>query len=112
MAACTRSWCATASSRTTTRRPRTGRWCRTPAAARRPVIATETPGSVWFNQVSLFPPTYQERPNGNRVDLMQKLVDMKPGFLRFPGGNYLEGDTVATRFKWKETIGPIDQRPG
>jgi len=83
-----------------------------PTAAARLVIATESPGTVWFNQVSLFPPTYQERPNGNRVDLMQKLVDMKPGFLRFPGGNYLEGDTVATRFKWKETIGPIDQRPG
>lgn len=83
-----------------------------PTAAARLVIATESPGTVWFNQVSLFPPTYKDRPNGNRVDLMQKLVDMKPGFLRFPGGNYVEGDTVATRFKWKETIGPIEQRPG
>jgi alpha-L-arabinofuranosidase len=83
-----------------------------PTAAARLVIATESPGTVWFNQVSLFPPTYHDRPNGNRVDLMQTLVDMKPGFLRFPGGNYLEGETVATRFKWKETIGPIEQRPG
>jgi len=83
-----------------------------PTAAARLVIGTESPGSVWFNQVSLFPPTYHDRPNGNRIDLMQKLVDMKPGFLRFPGGNYLEGETVATRFKWKETIGPIEQRPG
>jgi alpha-N-arabinofuranosidase len=83
-----------------------------PTAAARLVIATESPGTVWFNQVSLFPPTYKDRPNGNRVDLMRKLVDMKPGFLRFPGGNYLEGGTVATRFKWKETLGPIDQRPG
>jgi alpha-N-arabinofuranosidase len=83
-----------------------------PTAAARLVIATESPGTVWFNQVSLFPPTYKDRPNGNRADLMQKLVDMKPGFLRFPGGNYLEGETVATRFKWKETIGPIEQRPG
>ncbi|MFL6697516.1 MAG: alpha-L-arabinofuranosidase C-terminal domain-containing protein [Vitreoscilla sp.] len=83
-----------------------------PTAAARLVISTESPGTVWFNQVSLFPPTYHDRPNGNRVDLMQKLVDMKPGFLRFPGGNYLEGETVATRFKWKETIGPIEQRPG
>jgi alpha-L-arabinofuranosidase len=83
-----------------------------PTAAARLVIATESPGTVWFNQVSLFPPTYKDRPNGNRVDLMQKLVDMKPRFLRFPGGNYLEGETVATRFKWKETLGPIDQRPG
>ena len=40
------------------------------------------------------------------------LVDLQPKFLRFPGGNYLEGDTVATRFDWKKTIGPIYQRPG
>jgi len=83
-----------------------------PTAAARLVIATESPGTVWFNQVSLFPPTYKDRPNGNRADLMQKLVDMKPAFLRFPGGNYLEGETVATRFKWKETLGALDQRPG
>jgi alpha-N-arabinofuranosidase len=83
-----------------------------PNADARLVIATESPGTVWFNQVSLFPPTYKDRPNGNRVDLMQKLVDMKPAFLRFPGGNFLEGETVATRFKWKETLGPIEQRPG
>lgn len=83
-----------------------------PTADARLVIATESPGTVWFNQVSLFPPTYKDRPNGNRVDLMQKLVDMKPRFLRFPGGNYLEGVTVDTRFKWKETLGPIAQRPG
>lgn len=83
-----------------------------PTADAHLVIATESPGTVWFNQVSLFPPTYHGRPNGNRIDLMQKLVDMKPAFLRFPGGNYLEGETVATRFKWKETLGPIEQRPG
>jgi alpha-N-arabinofuranosidase len=83
-----------------------------PTADARLVITTESPGTVWFNQVSLFPPTYKDRPNGNRVDLMQKLVDMKPAFLRFPGGNYLEGETVETRFKWKETLGPIEQRPG
>jgi alpha-L-arabinofuranosidase len=83
-----------------------------PTADARLVIATESPGTIWFNQVSLFPPTYKDRANGNRVDLMQKLVDMKPAFLRFPGGNFLEGETVATRFKWKETLGPIDQRPG
>jgi alpha-N-arabinofuranosidase len=39
-------------------------------------------------------------------------VDLKPQFLRFPGGNYLEGDTVATRFDWKKTIGPLNERPG
>jgi alpha-N-arabinofuranosidase len=43
---------------------------------------------------------------------MQLLADMKPKFLRFPGGNYLEGNTVAERFNWKETIGDVTQRPG
>ena len=62
--------------------------------------------------VSLFPPTFNNRPNGNRRDIMQLLADMKPAFLRFPGGNYLEGGTIATRFDWKKTIDDISQRPG
>jgi len=70
------------------------------------------PGTVWFSLVSLFPPTYKNRPNGNRIDIMQLLADMKPAFLRFPGGNYLEGNTIATRFDWKKTIGDISERPG
>jgi alpha-N-arabinofuranosidase len=69
-------------------------------------------GTVWFSLVSLFPPTHKSRPNGNRPDIMQLLGDMKPKFLRFPGGNYLEGGTIATRFNWKNTIGDISQRPG
>jgi alpha-N-arabinofuranosidase len=69
-------------------------------------------GTVWFSLVSLFPPTYKNRPNGNRPDIMQLLADMTPRFLRFPGGNYLEGNTIATRFDWKKTIGDISQRPG
>jgi alpha-N-arabinofuranosidase len=69
-------------------------------------------GTVWFGLVSLFPPTYNNRPNGNRIDLMKLMADMKPKFLRFPGGNYLEGNTIATRFDWKKTIGDIAQRPG
>ncbi len=76
------------------------------------VLAVNSPGTVWFNLVSLFPPTWNHRPNGNRVDLMQKLADMQPGFLRFPGGNYLEGSSIANRFPWKETLGDLTQRPG
>jgi alpha-N-arabinofuranosidase len=83
-----------------------------PTADARFVVAMHSPGTVWFNLVSLFPPTWHNRPNGNRVDLMQKLADMKPGFLRFPGGNYLEGSTIGTRFPWKETLGDLTQRPG
>ena len=71
------------------------------------------PGKTFMlSQVSLFPPTYRNRPNGNRPDLMKLLSDMKPKFLRFPGGNYLEGNTPADRFPWKETLGPIETRPG
>ena len=75
------------------------------------VISTEHPGTLWLSLVSLFPPTYKNRPNGNRVDLMELFAAMKPAFLRFPGGNYLEGPNYENRFNWKETIGPIEQRP-
>lgn len=69
-------------------------------------------GVIWFQQVSLFPPTFNNRPNGNRIDLMKMLGAMDPKFLRLPGGNYLEGNTIAERFEWKNTIGNTAQRPG
>jgi len=68
-------------------------------------------GSLWLNLVSLFPPTDHDRVNGNRVDLMEKLAAMHPAFLRFPGGNYLEGDHIDERYQWKKTIGPLVDRP-
>ncbi|MGD0890920.1 MAG: alpha-L-arabinofuranosidase C-terminal domain-containing protein [Terracidiphilus sp.] len=68
-------------------------------------------GTVWFDLVSLFPPTYLGRPHGNRIDLMEKLAAMHPKFLRLPGGNYLEGDHISERFDWKKTIGPWVDRP-
>jgi alpha-L-arabinofuranosidase len=83
-----------------------------PSADARFVLATERPGTLLLNQVSLFPPTFNNRANGLRPDLMQMMIDMRPKFVRLPGGNYLEGDTVATRFPWKKTLGPIEQRPG
>jgi len=75
-------------------------------------LVTKTPGTLWLQNVSLFPPTYKNRENGNRADLMELLAAMKPHFLRFPGGNYLEGNAFNQRFNWKETIGPVEQRPG
>ena len=73
----------------------------------------DRPARVWFSLVSLFPPTFKNQPNGFRPDSMQMLIDMKPTFLRFPGaGNYLEGDTIADRFEWKKTLGPLADRPG
>jgi alpha-N-arabinofuranosidase len=75
------------------------------------VLSVGKPGTVWFSLISLFPPTYQDRVNGNRIDLMEKLAAMKPTFLRFPGGNYLEGDHIPERYQWKKTIGPLVDRP-
>jgi alpha-N-arabinofuranosidase len=83
-----------------------------PSKGNRLVISASQPGTIWFSQVSLFPPTFNDRPNGNRPDIMQILADMHPAFLRFPGGNYLEGNTIATRFDWKKTIGDVAERPG
>jgi alpha-N-arabinofuranosidase len=76
------------------------------------VISTDRKGLYYFNLVSLFPPTYNNRSNGNRQDLMQMLVDMKPKFLRFPGGNFLEGPLITDAFPWKSTLGPLKDRPG
>jgi len=84
----------------------------TPNDSAKFAITLDQPGTVWLGLVSLFPPTWNNRPNGLRKDLMQMLVDLNPKFLRMPGGNYLEGDTVDTRFDWEKTIGPIEQRPG
>ena len=69
------------------------------------------PATLWLDLVSLFPPTYHDRPFGNRIDLMEKLAAMHPKFLRLPGGNYLEGEHIAERFDWKKTIGPWVDRP-
>jgi alpha-N-arabinofuranosidase len=76
------------------------------------VIGTAAQGTYWFNLVSVFPPTYHDRPNGNRIDIMQILKDMNPKFLRLPGGNFLEGDYIATHYPWKQTLGDLSQRPG
>ncbi len=67
-------------------------------------------GKLWLNLVSLFPPTYKDRANGNRPDLMEKMAAMKPTFLRLPGGNYLEGDEIQDRYDWKNTLGPLVDR--
>jgi len=75
------------------------------------VLTIPHPATVWFDLVSLFPPTYHDRINGNRIDLMEKLAAMHPKFLRLPGGNYLEGDHIPERFEWKKTIGPLVDRP-
>ena len=63
--------------------------------------------------VSLFPrDTWKSRKNGLRADLMNTIAAMKPAFMRFPGGCFVEGGEIEDRFRWKETIGDIAQRPG
>ena len=75
--------------------------------------ASEARGqTLYFNLISLFPETYKNRPNGLRKDLAEKLGAGAFRFLRFPGGNNLEGYSIARRWKWWETIGPLKDRPG
>lgn len=70
-------------------------------------------GSVTLDVVSLFPPTFMNRPNGLRPDLAQLLYNIRPKFVRFPGGCYVEGqESPENAFHWEKTIGPIEQRPG
>lgn len=76
------------------------------------VISANHTGTIWFNLVSLFPPTWNNHTNGTRPDLMQLLSNMSPKFLRFPGGNFLEGETLADYFPWEASIGDLSQRPG
>ncbi len=76
------------------------------------VLSASGTGRIWFSLVSLFPPTYQNAQNGLRPDLMQLLSELKPKFIRLPGGNYAEGGRFSDRFNWKQMIGPVDARPG
>ena len=62
--------------------------------------------------ISLFPTdTWKGRENGMRKDLAQALYDMKPGVFRFPGGCIVEGTELETRYNWKNTVGPVENRP-
>ena len=75
------------------------------------LMSVARPGKLWVDMVSLFPPTFKARENGNRPDLMEMMAEMRPKFLRLPGGNYLEGDEIQDRYDWKNTIGPLVDRP-
>lgn len=72
-------------------------------------------GQLAVDVVSLMPPTFNGHENGLRRDLAQMLADVQPAFIRFPGGCYVEGMSDGynnNRFEWKNTIGPIEERPG
>ena len=75
-------------------------------------ITMETAGTLDLEHISLFPQkTFNNRTNGLRRDLAQALKDLKPGIFRFPGGCIVEGTTIATRYQWKNTVGPVENRP-
>ena len=68
-------------------------------------------GVLEIDMVSLFPEhTWKNRKNGLRADLVQKLADLKPGFIRFPGGCIVEGHELETRYQWKKTVGNVENR--
>ena len=67
---------------------------------------------VALEHVSLFPKhTFKDRENGMRRDLAQALYDLHPGVFRFPGGCIVEGSSLDQRYQWKNTIGPVENRP-
>jgi alpha-N-arabinofuranosidase len=74
-------------------------------------IAPGGQGEIDIDMVSLYPKeTWKNRPNGLRKDLVQLLADMKPGFIRFPGGCIVEGRRLALRYDWKKTVGEVSER--
>lgn len=75
-------------------------------------LTMETKGTLDLEHVSLFPRhTFNNRPNGLRADLAEALKALKPGVFRFPGGCIVEGTTIETRYQWKNTVGPVENRP-
>lgn len=75
------------------------------------VLLAVSKGKLAIDQVSVFPVnTFKNRPNGLRKDLAQLLADMKPAFIRFPGGCLAHGDGVGNMYRWKNTIGPLAER--
>ncbi len=75
-------------------------------------LTFEGPGFAEMNFVSLFPvKTWKDRSGGLRADMVQALADIGPGFVRFPGGCIVEGSVLDLRYQWKNTIGPVRDRP-
>lgn len=71
----------------------------------------EGTGTIDLDMISLFPEdTWKKRPGGLRSDMVQMIADMKPGFIRFPGGCIVEGGDLENRYQWKKTLGPVEDR--
>jgi len=85
---------------------------RTEAKARVVVLANAK-GGIALDEISLIPEhTFRNRKNGVRADLAQTIADLKPKFIRFPGGCLSHGDGLSNFYRWKDTVGPVEQRRG
>lgn len=74
-------------------------------------VILSQPGTVELDMISVIPQaTFNGRDNGLRADLVEKLAELKPGFLRFPGGCIIEGFHLDNRYQWKHSVGPVEQR--
>ncbi|XP_059462354.1 alpha-L-arabinofuranosidase 1-like isoform X2 [Corylus avellana] len=74
-------------------------------------LKTSRKGVIWFDQVSAMPlDTF--KGHGFRNDLSAMMADLKPRFVRFPGGCFVEGEWLRNAFRWKATVGPWEERPG
>jgi alpha-L-arabinofuranosidase len=76
------------------------------------VLYASTPGDVYFDVVTVMPPTWKNRPNGLRLDLAEKLVALKFKYIQFPGGCTAESCGMDATWNWKNSVGPLEQRPG
>ena len=75
------------------------------------VILAKTSGKLALDMISLFPEkTFKNRQNGMRADLAQTLANMQPKFMRFPGGCLVHGNGLGNMYRWKNTIGPLEER--
>jgi alpha-L-arabinofuranosidase len=75
------------------------------------VILAKGKGKMALDEISLFPEqTFRHRTNGLREDLAQTIADLHPKFMRFPGGCLVHGDGLGNMYRWKNTIGPVEQR--
>jgi alpha-L-arabinofuranosidase len=76
------------------------------------VLTANGNGTLWLDMVSLMPvDTFKRRPNGLRADLAQMLAALKPSFVRFPGGCFVEGDRMQNALRWRDTLGDVAERP-
>jgi len=75
------------------------------------VLLAHAQGAIALDEISLFPRhTFRDRSNGLRADLAQAIADIHPKFIRFPGGCLAHGDGINNIYRWKDTIGPVEQR--